>query len=71
MISTSLDGVQWQSIEEPTTGEALRFNGNSDHTSMVTNYVPEPILTQFVRLSVVAYSQQIALRWRIRGCPVH
>ena len=67
-ISTSLDGVNWNTIQE--NGEDVVFEGNTDSTNIVTNPLPDPIKTRFIRLNVVEYHLFPALRWAIDGCPV-
>ena len=70
-ISTSLDGsTQWETIQSNDGGGDLVFEGNTSDDSVVTNPFPEPLITRFVRLNVVAYGEWPALRWAIDGCPI-
>ena len=67
-ISTSRDGINWSTIQDK--GVDLVFEGNSDYTTIVTNDLPAPIKTRFIRLNVVTFHSLPALRWAIDGCPV-
>ena len=70
-ISTSQDDVNWNTIQE--NGEDVVFDGNTDDDpyAIVTNELPAPIQTRFVRLNVVEwYGYDPGLRWAVVGCPV-
>ena len=59
----------WRSISNDD-GHDLVFDGNTDGHTIVTNYLPEPVETGYVRLHVVDYYSAPALRWAILGCPL-
>ena len=70
-ISTSLDGVNWSNIQENGEDDVFNGNTNDDPNAIVTNQLPAPIKTRFVRLNPVDwYSLYPGLRWAVVGCPV-
>ena len=68
-ISTSIDGTAWEIVKDENE-EILFFEGNNDGTSIVTNTLPEPVITRFIRLNVFGLYNYAALRWAIDGCPI-
>ena len=70
-ISASRDDVNWTTIQE--NADNVVFEGNSDENryAIVTNLLPAPITTRFVRLNVVTWNNYLpGLRWAVDGCPV-
>ena len=70
-ISTSQDDINWSNIQE--NGNSVVFDGNTDEDpdAVVTNQLPAPMQTRFVRLNVVEwYGHNPGLRWAVVGCPV-
>ena len=65
-LSTSCDGINWNTIQK--NGRDLVFEGNFDAVNVVTNRLPAPIKTRFLRLNVVTFHKLAALRWAIDGC---
>ena len=49
------------------------FEGNTDEDphAIVSNQLPEPIKTRFVRLNVLEWNgERPGLRWAVDGCPL-
>ena len=62
--------MEWHNVTAGN-GEEYVFAGNTDHVSIVTNVLPQPVVARFVRLDVVAFSGSYpSLRWAIDGCPL-
>ena len=68
-IATSTDGSDFHTIQT-NEGDDLVFEGNTNGYEVVTNVLPEAVLTRYVRLSIVAFGDQPALRWAIDGCEI-
>ena len=62
-ISHSLDGFTWVEL-------ANSFYGNNDATNLQRNVLVEPLMTRYVRLSVVAFNVWPSLRWGLEGYPL-
>ena len=69
LISISNDGNAWQTIKAEN-GDDFVFVGNSAPDNIVINMLPEPVVTRFVRLTVLVYNNLPSVRWAIIGCPL-
>ena len=70
-ISTSQDDVNWSNIQD--NGNDVVFDGNTDDdpNAIVTNLLPVPMKTRFVRMNMVEwFLGDPGLRWAVVGCPV-
>ena len=68
-VSTSANGVELADVVNES-GTAIEFQGNSDAETPVPNPMPASIVTQHVKLTVLAYVEWPAMRWAIDGYPV-
>ena len=51
-------------------GDDVVFNGNTDGSTVVLNYLPELVETEDVILYAIDYFRAPALRWAVLGCPI-
>ncbi|XP_033116617.1 lactadherin-like isoform X3 [Anneissia japonica] len=49
-------------------GTCRNFVGNSDHDTMVTNILSDPVYAQFVRVHPTDWYSHISLRFEVLGC---
>ncbi|XP_033120349.1 EGF-like repeat and discoidin I-like domain-containing protein 3, partial [Anneissia japonica] len=66
-ILYSVDGNHFQPIKNSNC-QVTKFVGNSDHDTMVTNILSDPVYAQFVRIHPTGWYSAISLRFEVLGC---
>ena len=69
MLTISSNGSDWLDVADES-GTMIVFQGNTVANTMVSNPLPTPVETRFVKLTVVSSNGDSVLRWAIDGCPV-
>ena len=64
----SLDGTNYVTVANANGTGDMIFSGNQDRNSLVTNVLPVPIVTRFVRIRPTQRVRWIAMRWELSGC---
>ncbi|XP_033116614.1 EGF-like repeat and discoidin I-like domain-containing protein 3 isoform X1 [Anneissia japonica] len=66
-ILYSVDGNHFQPTKNSNC-QVTNFVGNSDHDTMVTNILSDPVYAQFVRVHPTDWYSHISLRFEVLGC---
>ena len=68
MLTISSNGSDWSDVADES-GSTVIFEGNTVPSIMVSNPLPTPVETRFVKFTIIAPVNGV-LRWAIDGCPV-
>nr|XP_039250734.1 LOW QUALITY PROTEIN: macrophage mannose receptor 1-like [Styela clava] len=66
-VSYSDDGNSWTFIKD-NTGTDKIYVGNTDMNSKVTNKLPDPIVTKYIRIWPMTYFGHMSMRVELLGC---
>ncbi|XP_069122534.1 lactadherin-like isoform X2 [Argopecten irradians] len=66
LVRYSNDGVTWTDVMESSSPKV--FPGNTDRETVVTNTLPTPVVTKYIRVVPQSWSVSVCLRIDILGC---
>ncbi|XP_038064463.1 neuropilin-1-like isoform X2 [Patiria miniata] len=66
-VQHSDDGTNWSDVTG-TDGLPVKFQGNVDNETPVTNYFPAVLNTRFIQIRPLAWTRYICLRFELLGC---
>ncbi|XP_077970679.1 uncharacterized protein LOC144425162 [Styela clava] len=67
-VAYSDDGDNWSFVKESGNANDLIFKGNVDMNTKVTNRLPTPIKTKYIRIYPWSYNGGVTMRAEILGC---
>ncbi|XP_072041290.1 lactadherin-like [Amphiura filiformis] len=68
-VQYSEDGEFWAFFEQYTNNQGeMIFDGNTNHTTIVTNLFPAPVLASYIKIIPVEWIQHISMRFELVGC---
>lgn len=65
----SNDGLDYNNIYD-SFGNEMIFNGNYDQDTAVTNFLPSPVRTRYVRIYPFEWHGAVSLRFELLGCNI-
>ncbi|XP_072033326.1 uncharacterized protein [Amphiura filiformis] len=67
-VQYSIDGNSWTFVQQTNNQGDMIFEGNTDHTTVVTNCFPTQVTAAYIRIVPTAWNGHISLRFELLGC---
>ncbi|XP_072033324.1 lactadherin-like [Amphiura filiformis] len=67
-VQYSNDGNSWTFVQQTNNQGDMIFEGNTDHTTVVTNCFPTQVTAAYIRIVPTAWNIWISLRFELLGC---